>query len=71
MFVALQPLAAGFDADDLDAGVVEERMEDADRVRAAADGGDDDQIRQRPSASSICCLASMPITDWKSRTISG
>ncbi|ENN84331.1 hypothetical protein RHSP_21270 [Rhizobium freirei PRF 81] len=45
MLIALQTLAAGFDADDLDAFVIEEGMEDADGVRAAADGRDD-EIRQ-------------------------
>ncbi|MHC2523324.1 hypothetical protein ACVIEM_000409 [Rhizobium leguminosarum] len=45
MFVALQTLAAGFDADDLHRGIIQERMENADGVRAAADGSDD-EIRQ-------------------------
>ncbi len=33
---------AGLDADELDAGVREERVEEADRVRAAADAGDEE-----------------------------
>ncbi|EGE58214.1 hypothetical protein RHECNPAF_334005 [Rhizobium etli CNPAF512] len=45
MFVALQALAAGFDANDLHRGIVEEGVEDADRIRAAADGSDN-EIRQ-------------------------
>ena len=40
MLFALEPLAAGFDADDLHVLVVEERVEQADGVRAAADSGD-------------------------------
>ncbi len=32
VLVAIEALAAGFDADDLDARVIEERMENADRV---------------------------------------
>ena len=34
--------AAGFDADQFDAGVADERIEHAGRVAAAADAGDDD-----------------------------
>ena len=37
---AVQPLPRGLDADQLDAGVVDEGDEAADRVRAAADAGD-------------------------------
>jgi hypothetical protein len=34
-------VAGRFDADDADVGVVDERREEADRVAAAADAGDD------------------------------
>ena len=71
VLVAFQALAASFNADDLDGVIVQERMEEADGIRAATDGGKRPASGKRPSASSICCLASMPITDWKSRTISG
>src|SRR5207248_9389546 len=37
-----EPQAAGLDADEPHAGVVDERAEDPDRVGAAADAGDDD-----------------------------
>src|SRR5690606_163215 len=49
-------LAPRLDADELDAGLVDVRMEDADRVRAAAHAGDDDvglpahQLRHLPAA---------------------
>ena len=62
--------AAGFDADEPHARVVDERVEQAHRVAAAADAGDDD-VRQPPGAARICARASWPITDWNSRTISG
>ena len=39
---ALEPAAAGLDADDLHRAVVEEGMEHADGIRAAADSGNDD-----------------------------
>src|SRR5689334_15558467 len=45
VLVALQALAAGFNADNLDVLIIEERMKDADRIRAAADGSND-EIRQ-------------------------
>src|SRR3546814_8122475 len=38
--LAVEALARGLDADDLDPRIVEEGMEQADGVRAAADGGD-------------------------------
>src|SRR5687767_3193290 len=41
MLDAIEAAAAGLDADDLYAAVVEERVKKADGVRAAADGGDD------------------------------
>ena len=71
VFLALKPLAAGFHADDLHVLVVEERMEQADRVGAAAD------CRRPPCRAAGLRLPSTalrflaPITDWKSRTISG
>ena len=40
MLVRVETLAAGLDADDFHILVVEERMEQADGVGAAADGGD-------------------------------
>ena len=46
-------------------------MEQADGVGAAADGGDDGSPAAGLPASRICSRASLPITDWKSRTISG
>ena len=51
-------------------GVVAERVEGADRVRAAADAGDDD-VGEAAGRSSICARASRPITDWSSRTSVG
>src|SRR5258708_18325936 len=38
--VAAKPLAGGLDSDELDVLVRDERVEDAHRVRAAADAGD-------------------------------
>src|SRR3546814_20345689 len=38
--LAVEALARGLDADDLDPRIVEEGMEQADGVRAAAEGGD-------------------------------
>src|SRR3546814_13540067 len=38
--LAVEAFARGFDTDALDAGIVEEGMEQAGGVRAAADGGD-------------------------------
>jgi hypothetical protein len=67
---AVQTLAAGLDADDLHVLVVEERMEQPDRVGAAADAATSmSGSGLRPSI--ICSRVSLPITDWKSRTISG
>ena len=40
MLAGLHAVPGGLDADEADAVVVEERMEDAHRVRAAADAGD-------------------------------
>jgi hypothetical protein len=69
MLVAVETASAGFDADDL-TPVVEEGMEQADGIGAAADRCDHMSGR-RPSCSRICWRASVPITDWKSRTSSG
>ncbi len=67
---ALQPAAAGLDADDPHRAVVEEGMEHADGVGAAADRGDDD-VGQPALLLEDLRAASEPITDWKSRTSSG
>ncbi len=66
-----QAVARGFDAEDLDRGIVEERMEQAHRVGAAADAGDqrDPAAGLRPPASAA--RVSLPMIDWKSRTIIG
>ncbi len=48
---------AGFDADDLDAGIAEECMESADGIGSATHAGDD-AIRQAAVRSSICARAS-------------
>ena len=64
------PRLGRLDADQPHVGVVDEAGEDPDRVRAAADAGDD-ASGSRPSASRICSRASRPITAWSSRTISG
>jgi hypothetical protein len=64
----VEPVAAGLDADHAHGGVVEERMEQADGVRAAADRRDQASGR-RPSASASAARASLADDDWKSRTI--
>ena len=60
----------GLDADEAHVRVLEEAVEDPDRVRAAADAGDD-RLGEAPSAASICSRASRPITDCSSATSSG
>ena len=45
-------------------------MEQAHRIGAAADRRDE-RIRQSAFARSICFFVSLPMTDWKSRTIAG
>ena len=50
--------------------LVEERMEQADRIGAAADAGDQ-RVGQAPSLAVICARTSLPITHWKSRTMAG
>ena len=62
--------AGGLDADEPHLLVVEEAGEHADRVRAAADAGDD-ASGSRPSAARTCSRDSRPITACSSRTISG
>ena len=64
-------VAAGLDADDPHVAVVEEGVEQADGVGAAADAGD-----QRVGQAAFRLAASapwprVPITDWKSRTMAG
>jgi hypothetical protein len=65
-----EAVAGGLDAENLDVAVVEEGVEQADGVRAAADRRDSESGR-RPSAQDICSRVSRPMTDWKSRTIAG
>ena len=67
----VEALARRLDADQLDAAIVDESVEDAHRVRAAADAGDDRVAAGARSRSSICARASLPMTDWKSRTMRG
>lgn len=70
MLAGLDAVPGGLDADHRHIGIVEERMEQPDRVRSAAHRGDQ-QVGQAPSAFWICSRASVPITLWKSRTSSG
>jgi hypothetical protein len=63
-------VAAGLDAAHADRGIVEEGIEQADGIGAAADAGEE-QIGQAPSFSRICARASSPMTRWKLRTITG
>ena len=51
--------------------VVEERVEEADGVAAAADAGDQQRRAAARRAPRICSRASSPMTRWKSRTIVG
>jgi hypothetical protein len=46
-------------------------VEQAHRVRAAADAGDQRVGQAALGRSSICARASLPMIDWKSRTIAG
>ena len=58
----LDAVARRFDADHRHTGIVEKRVEQPHRVRAATDAGDQVSGR-RPSASSIWLRVSSPITD--------
>ena len=51
--------------------IVDERVEDADGVAAAADAGDDGVGQPARLLEASARRASRPITDWNSRTISG
>ena len=53
--LGVDALAAGLEAVQADVGVVEEGVEDADRVRAAADARGDRASAARPVRSSTCC----------------
>ncbi len=65
-----QPMAGGLDAENLDAGIVEEGMKQPHRVGAAADTGHQG-IRQAALGGLHLRMVSTPMTDWKSRTIIG
>ena len=66
-----EAVAGRLDAVDLHARVVEEGMEQAHGVGAAADAGDERVGQPAFRAPCICSRVSLPITDWKSRTITG
>ena len=68
MLVAGKAATACLDAYDLHGPIIEKRMKQPHRIGAAADGRDD-QVGQPFGRSAA--LRPMPITDWKSRTISG
>ena len=70
MVALVAAATAGFDADERDARVVNERGKDADGVAAAVDAGNDG-IGQAPARSWIWARASRPMTRWNSRTIWG
>ena len=70
MLAGLDAVPGRLDPDHAHLGLVEERMEQADRVGAAADAGDQ-RVRQPPSLAVICARTSLPITAWKSRTMAG
>ncbi len=68
---ARQAVTGGFDAVDFDCLLVEERMEQAHGVGAAADAGDQ-RIRQAAfGLPCICSRVSRPMMHWKSRTMAG
>ena len=58
----LDALAAGLEADEPHAGVVEEAVEDAHRVGAAADAGDDGVGQPAGRARAPAARASSPMT---------
>ena len=60
----------GLDADEPHVLVVEEAGEEADRVRAAADAGDD-RVREAVVRLEHLCRASRPMTACNSRTMLG
>ena len=64
------PSPAGLDADEPHAAIVDERVEDADGVAAAAHARDDG-VGQPAGLLEHLRRASRPMTDWNSRTISG
>ena len=64
-------LAAGLDADEPHAGVVDEGVEDADGVAAAADAGDDRVGQPAGLREDLRAAPRAPMTLWNSRTISG
>ena len=63
-------MAGRLDADQPHRLVLDEGVEHPDGVAAAAHAGHD-ASGSRPSFSRICARASLPMTDWKSRTIIG
>ena len=63
--------ACGLDADEAHVCVVEESVEDADRVRAAADAGDDGVGQAAFGLRGSARAPRRRSRDWSSRTISG
>jgi hypothetical protein len=70
MLAGLDAMAGCLDAEHRDVGIVEERVEQPDRVRSAAHRGDQ-QVGQAALGLEDLRAVSVPITDWKSRTSSG
>jgi hypothetical protein len=70
VLLGFDPVARGLVAEELHVRVVEEGVEDADRVRSAAHAGAT-ASGSRPVSSSTCARASSPMIFWKSRTIAG
>ena len=66
----LDAVAAGLHADQPDAGIIQEGVEDADGVGPAADAGHH-RVGQPAGHASTCARASRPMMRCKSRTISG
>ena len=69
--VGVDAVAGRLEAVELHVGVVEEGVEDADRVGAAADAGDDRVGQPARSGRAPAARASSPMIFWKSRTIAG